>query len=89
MPSRILLVLATAIVTVGWTHGAFAQATESPRFDIQRFVVEGNTILPQAEVEQIVAPFAGSARDFGDVQQYRLASFLNREAAEPFDIDAR
>jgi hemolysin activation/secretion protein len=69
MPSRILLVLATAIVTVGWTHGAFAQATESPRFDIQRFVVEGNTILPQAEVEQIVAPFAGSARDFGDVQR--------------------
>jgi len=28
-------------------------------------------------------------RDFGNVQQYRLAPFLNGKAAEPRGIDAR
>ena len=70
MPRRTSsLLLAIAMVAGGWIHGAFAQAPEAPRFDIQRFVVEGNTILPQDEVERIVAPFAGKARDFGDVQR--------------------
>ncbi|MEK7862430.1 MAG: POTRA domain-containing protein, partial [Chloroflexota bacterium] len=53
------------------------------RFDIQRFVVEGNTLLPQAEAEGLVAPFAGRQRAFGDVQRaletlesaYRLRGF--------------
>jgi hemolysin activation/secretion protein len=39
------------------------------RFDIQRFVVQGNTLLPQAEVQRLVAPFEGRSRDFGDVQR--------------------
>ncbi len=39
------------------------------RFDIERYNVEGNTLLPAEEVEVLVAPFAGEGRDFGDVQR--------------------
>jgi hemolysin activation/secretion protein len=39
------------------------------RFDIARYRVEGNTLLPAPEIEQVVAPFAGKGRDFGDVQR--------------------
>jgi hemolysin activation/secretion protein len=39
------------------------------RFDIGRYRVEGNTLLPQELIEQTVSPFAGQGRDFGDVQR--------------------
>ena len=42
---------------------------EIARFDISRFEVAGNTLLPAAAVDAIVAPFAGKARDFGDVER--------------------
>lgn len=56
---------------------AFQSQAQSPavqtplelRFDIARYRVEGNTLLPAPEVEQTVAPFAGQGRDFGDVQR--------------------
>jgi len=67
------------LAAIGAGQGAFAQQAppQSPavpaplelRFDIQRFVVEGNTLLPQAEAEGLVARFAGRQRDFGDVQR--------------------
>lgn len=40
-----------------------------PRFEIKRFEVTGNTLLPAPEVERIVAPFAGANKDFSDVQR--------------------
>ncbi|TFW16073.1 ShlB/FhaC/HecB family hemolysin secretion/activation protein [Massilia arenosa] len=40
-----------------------------PRFAITRFDVTGNTLLPQADVDAAVAPYAGAERDFGDVQR--------------------
>ena len=40
-----------------------------PRFEIQRFLVEGNTILSQAELDKILTPFSGKNRDFGDIQR--------------------
>lgn len=40
-----------------------------PRFEIKRFEVSGNTILPREEVEQAVGPFTGSDKDFSDVQR--------------------
>jgi hemolysin activation/secretion protein len=40
-----------------------------PRFEIQRFLVEGNTILSQAELDRILTPFSGKNRDFGDIQR--------------------
>lgn len=40
-----------------------------PRFDIAHFRVEGNTLLPEAEIEKLLGPFTGSSRDFGTVQE--------------------
>lgn len=39
------------------------------RFDITRFQVEGNSLLPQAQVNDLVVPFAGRQRVYGDVQK--------------------
>lgn len=44
-------------------------ADEPPRFDIARFQVEGNTLLPTATVDRVLAPYSGKNRDFGDVQK--------------------
>ena len=44
-------------------------ADETLRFEISRFEVKGNTLLPQAQVDAIVAQYVGKARDFGDVQR--------------------
>ncbi len=41
----------------------------APRFAIQSFSVEGNTLLPQSEIDRLVAPYIGPDRDFGSVQQ--------------------
>ncbi|MES2050810.1 MAG: ShlB/FhaC/HecB family hemolysin secretion/activation protein [Pseudomonadota bacterium] len=38
-------------------------------FDITRFQVDGNTLLPPADVERMLAPLAGSQRAFADIQQ--------------------
>jgi len=40
-----------------------------PRFAIQRFLVEGNSLLAQGELDRILAPFSGKDRDFGDIQR--------------------
>ena len=64
--SRIVVVLTSAFLGFGWAGTASAQ---SPRFDIQRFIIEGNTLIPQQEAEALVAPHAGPQRDFGDVQR--------------------
>ena len=40
-----------------------------PRFTIQRFLVDGNTILSQGELDRILAPFSGKDRDFGHIQR--------------------
>jgi len=53
-------------------HAQAPGAVQSPvelRFDIARYRVEGNTLLPAEEVERIVSAFAGRQRDFGDVQR--------------------
>ena len=44
-------------------------APAPPRFEIRRFLVEGNTILSQAELDRILTPFSGKNRDFGDIQR--------------------
>jgi hemolysin activation/secretion protein len=51
-------------------NAAWAQQDDGIiRFEIQRFEVSGNTLLPQAEVMAAVAPFTGTGKDFGDVQR--------------------
>ncbi|MGH8649937.1 MAG: ShlB/FhaC/HecB family hemolysin secretion/activation protein, partial [Burkholderiales bacterium] len=40
-----------------------------PRFDINRFEVVGNTLLPASELERVFAPHTGPNKDFGDIQR--------------------
>jgi hemolysin activation/secretion protein len=48
-----------------------AEAVDSPigHFDIARFQVEGNTLLPQQAVDDLLKPYAGANRNFADVQR--------------------
>ncbi len=39
------------------------------RFDIERYSIDGNTLLSEEEISRVVAPFTGKGRDFGDVQR--------------------
>ena len=53
---------------------AIAQAPRSQppapvRFEIQRYLVEGNTLLSRSEIDKVVKPFTGKDRDFGDIQR--------------------
>jgi hemolysin activation/secretion protein len=52
------------------TSSAWAADEQDPigRFEITRFAVEGNTILPAAEIDKLLTPFAGRDRNFGHVQ---------------------
>ena len=66
--------LATAVLSCWapcWAQAPAAASDEAPaaRFEVVRFQVEGNTILPSAEVERAVAPYVGKNRDFGDIQR--------------------
>ncbi|MGW8270229.1 MAG: POTRA domain-containing protein, partial [Burkholderiales bacterium] len=50
-------------------HLGLASAQDSPRFDIRSYVVEGNTLISQPEVEALLKPYTGTQRDFGDIQR--------------------
>jgi hemolysin activation/secretion protein len=54
-----------------------AEAIPAPRFDINRFQITGNTLVPQDRVDQLVAPYTGKNRDFADIQ--RALEALERE----------
>ncbi|MDO8291499.1 MAG: ShlB/FhaC/HecB family hemolysin secretion/activation protein [Gallionella sp.] len=47
---------------------AFAQ-TQAEHFDIERFRIEGNTLLKPDEIEAVLMPFTGKQREYGDVQR--------------------
>jgi hemolysin activation/secretion protein len=61
------------------------------RFDITRFQVEGNTLLPPAKVERLVNPLAGPQRTFADIQlaiealqeAYRKAGYTTVQVSVP------
>jgi hemolysin activation/secretion protein len=54
-----------------------AEAIPAPRFDINRFQITGNTLIPQDRVDQLVAPYTGKGKDFADIQ--RALETLERE----------
>lgn len=41
----------------------------SLRFGITSYIAHGNTLIPQATIDELLAPFTGAGRDFGTVQQ--------------------
>ncbi len=47
---------------------SFAQAPPE-RFDIDRFAIEGNTLLKTDEIEALLQPFTGKQREFADVRR--------------------
>lgn len=64
---------------------------QDDRFDIVRFQIGGNTLLPDAEVQRMVSPFAGPKRVYGDIQKalealegaYRRAGFSTVQVFVP------
>jgi len=67
MTKAIASVLVAAVfLAVGSLNHATAQ---DAGFDIVRFQIEGNSILPAERVQQLVAPFVGQRRNYGDVQK--------------------
>ncbi|MTV37882.1 ShlB/FhaC/HecB family hemolysin secretion/activation protein [Duganella radicis] len=59
-------VLAAAVASA-W--GAEVPDDGAIRFEISRFEVKGNTLLPQAQIDTVLAGYSGKQRDFGDVQR--------------------
>lgn len=59
---------------------ALAQ-TPPERFDIDRFKLEGNTLLAPDDIEATLMPFAGKQREFADVQRAMEALRLRYRAA--------
>src|SRR3990172_3688314 len=64
---------------------------QDDRFDIVRFQIEGNTLLPDAQVQGAVAPLAGPKRVYGDIQKalealegaYRRAGYSTVQVYAP------
>lgn len=54
-------------IALGWGGGL--AVAQDQKFDIQRFDIRGNTLLPPGQAEALVAPFAGKGRVYGDVQK--------------------
>lgn len=82
-PMSITSFAAALLAGLAAASAAFAQtaappapapaAAEDPRFDILEFVVEGNTVLPPAEIERAVLPHLGPGRQIKDVEAARKA----------------
>lgn len=47
---------------------SFAQTQQAEQFDIDRFIIEGNTLLKSDEIEAVLAPFTGKNREYREVQ---------------------
>jgi hemolysin activation/secretion protein len=80
MFSRSAMLLLAGCLLAGAGLDAPARAAEpipAPRFDINRFEIKGNTLIPPDQVERLVAPYTGKGKDFADIQ--RALEALERE----------
>ena len=64
-----LLALSLSLMLASLPCTTLAEALPVPVFPIERFQVEGNTLLDPEAVHTTLAPFQGQARHFGDIQQ--------------------
>ena len=90
MTYRSLLFLVPASLAVCASVAAADEvASASPRFDINKFEVRGNTLLPAPELDKSVADFVGSQRDFGDVvkAQEALEAAYHRRGYQLVRVD--
>ena len=56
------------LIRIAAASAIFSVHAAGPRFDIASYAVSGNTLLPAAELDAILAPYAGGNRDFDSVQ---------------------
>jgi len=59
---------ALAVLTFS-ANAADGKDNSVSRFEIVRFEVDGNTLLDPQKVQQLLTPYTGASRDFGDVQR--------------------
>lgn len=67
-----LILLAFAAITIAprQLHAQEKQeVVPPPRFNITRYEVTSNTLLPTAEIDLLLAPYTGSNKDFSDIQR--------------------
>jgi hemolysin activation/secretion protein len=66
-----IICLLVALASANVFAADITDGTESAglRFEIRSYRLEGNTLLPQPEIERLLAPFTGKQKDFGDVQR--------------------
>lgn len=59
------------LAALAWANASAADGSdgEAPRFEIRNYRVEGNTLLPQPDIDRLLAPHTGKQKDFGDVQR--------------------
>lgn len=70
MKLRLAHLLAGSVLAAAVSAAWAADDPNAPiRFEISRFEIAGNTLLPAAELDAAVKPFTGAGRDFGDVQR--------------------
>jgi len=69
-PLSRLIAAAAFIVLACNAHAAHGADVQDPigRFEITRFAVEGNTLLPASDIDKLLTPFTGKDRNFGHVQ---------------------
>jgi hemolysin activation/secretion protein len=58
--------LIASCILLGLATGSHGQ---DEKFDIFRFDIQGNTLLPAEQAATLVAPFAGKGRVYGDIQK--------------------
>jgi len=66
---RLLVAVAFAVLAPIALGQQPSEAIAPPRIVIERFVVEGNTLLTPGEIDGALAPFSGKDKDFGDIQR--------------------
>ncbi|WP_151636942.1 ShlB/FhaC/HecB family hemolysin secretion/activation protein [Noviherbaspirillum aerium] len=66
--SYLRLIAGAALTTIAMACHA-AEEDAIGRFEISRFDIAGNTLLPAPHIDRILAPYTGKSRNFGDVQQ--------------------
>jgi hemolysin activation/secretion protein len=68
---RMALVVGSLALAGG--HAPMAAGAEGERFDVLEYVVEGNTVLAAARIEEAVYPHLGEAKTIADVEAARTA----------------